>query len=405
MHLFGMDMYLYDRSHKHDYIRLNSAEKSIVQAINYHHDVHLAWNAICSEYHIQSSDNEAQGIFEKFLNKMIAVGAMAKGANTQQVYGQEGKTFPAFVSIELTNKCNFRCTHCYKEAESKNDTFLDTRLALTIIEQLSGKVCSLDFTGGEATLHPALYQIAKSSKVGRLCLLTNGSHLSTLPNEVLECFDFIQISIYGNSSSIYEKYSKSLQFESVCKGIDRTINHGIKCAVTIQLRPDVINDLRSYMNLLYRIGVRNIRFGISQKLGRNKSRPLSLWDITLEDFARFMNMIQDIKVEYPDVLFTIPDWNDVAVVNRCTQTPLKIICSAGTRSIVISERGGVRPCIYMPSKYFEKISWPEYFELINAGKVFNFNDFIPECEKDLAQEQSNIFSICKNGFAPQDTLL
>ena len=398
MHIFGEDLYLYDRSQRNGYIQLNPIEKSIVQAINEYHDIDSIWKTVCTEYHIEYTDNEARDVFNAFVRKTIDEGVAIKGTFSQQIYGEEGKMFPAFVSMELTNKCNFRCTHCYKEAEKTNHLFLDTKLALEIMEQLSGKVYSLDLTGGEATLHPDFSEIAKAAKVGRLCLLTNGSRLSAMSDETLECFDLVQISVYGNTAKTYENFARSSLFESVCRGIQRVVSSGIECVISIQLRADVIKNIYDYVGLLGKLGVKNIRFGISQRIGRNKNNSLYDWDTSFDDFDYFMNEFQSIKAKYPEMMFTVPSWEDIGEVELGEKPVSRIVCSAGTRSVVISEKGGVRPCVYMPAKHFEKISWPEYFDGIENGQIFDFNRCIPECVKELEKEGSNILSICKNGF-------
>lgn len=57
--------------------------------------------------------------------------------------------------FELTNLCNFSCTHCIRD-EPENAAYLSVRLVEKVLEETRryGNVGFVAFTGGEPTLHP-----------------------------------------------------------------------------------------------------------------------------------------------------------------------------------------------------------------------------------------------------------
>jgi MoaA/NifB/PqqE/SkfB family radical SAM enzyme len=64
--------------------------------------------------------------------------------------------------IELTNRCNLRCQHCYDARHAGTG-----ELPLALIERVlrEGKVCGIDhlaFTGGEPTLHRQFATIVRA---------------------------------------------------------------------------------------------------------------------------------------------------------------------------------------------------------------------------------------------------
>ena len=63
--------------------------------------------------------------------------------------------------IELTNRCNLRCQHCFEERHAATGD-----LSLEIIEKVlrEGKGCGIDhlaFTGGEPTIHRQFAEIIR----------------------------------------------------------------------------------------------------------------------------------------------------------------------------------------------------------------------------------------------------
>ena len=81
------------------------------------------------------------------------------------------------IVIELTNRCNLRCGHCYDERHAGTGD-----LGIEIIEKIlrEARACGIDhlsFTGGEPTLHRQFPEIVR--RVGEAAytfsFVTNGS--------------------------------------------------------------------------------------------------------------------------------------------------------------------------------------------------------------------------------------
>ena len=113
---------------------------------------------------------------------------------------------PLSGGIELTNKCNFKCVHCYEtvERDCEEYTLFSTEKLLRIIDDLSDMgVISVFLTGGEAMLRKDFDQIyIYLRKKGILtAILSNGS---TITEEKCKMFQhymprMIDISLYGSN--------------------------------------------------------------------------------------------------------------------------------------------------------------------------------------------------------------
>ena len=84
---------------------------------------------------------------------------------------------PNSVVWDITNRCNFKCRHCYVEAESGNEVEPSTEEAKAIMDQLKeAKVFTLSFSGGEPLLRKDLYDLLQyATKSFVVDVATNGS--------------------------------------------------------------------------------------------------------------------------------------------------------------------------------------------------------------------------------------
>ncbi len=116
-------------------------------------------------------------------------------------------------SIEITQRCNLRCTHCYIPMPTRQGP-RQAELSLAEIQHLLDEIKAagclwLLLTGGEPLLRPdflEIYQYAKR-KGFILTLFTNGTLLTpALADHLAEWRPFnIEITLYGYSQATYER--------------------------------------------------------------------------------------------------------------------------------------------------------------------------------------------------------
>ena len=84
------------------------------------------------------------------------------------------------VAFNLTNACNFSCEYCIQEQYDLHVSHLPFEFITRMIDICAshGKVTSLNFTGGEPSIHPDFYEIlsyARDKGAWKLTVITNGS--------------------------------------------------------------------------------------------------------------------------------------------------------------------------------------------------------------------------------------
>lgn len=101
------------------------------------------------------------------------------------------------VEIEITNRCNLNCKHCYVDKDKFHT--LKEKQVFDLINRVSELgVYRLVFTGGEPLLIPKIFDFAihaKSKKIPQLVLMTNGLLISEKNIRDLKIFDLVQLSI------------------------------------------------------------------------------------------------------------------------------------------------------------------------------------------------------------------
>ncbi|MFH1835227.1 MAG: radical SAM protein [Methanobacteriota archaeon] len=142
------------------------------------------------------------------------------------------KAFPRIVSIELTNKCNLRCSMCPKKIMTRVEGFITDVVFEKIIEgvcEINGdemNISTFDFSYfGEALLHKKFFEYASYAKdnLGGVTLSasTNGMLLTeeNISKVLNSDLDYLTISFDGSSKRTYEKMRCGGDFTEVSQNI------------------------------------------------------------------------------------------------------------------------------------------------------------------------------------------
>lgn len=135
--------------------------------------------------------------------------------------------FPPYLSVEVTNQCNFSCTHCSRTAKPRPIGCMDVGLFEKIVREASQyKSVHREFKllgSGEVALHPqfrGLMQIAARYKVPTV-VYTNGTLLRSFsPEEILTWgMDTIVVSVDGVDAASHERFKKGSDYASLRRAV------------------------------------------------------------------------------------------------------------------------------------------------------------------------------------------
>lgn len=162
-------------------------------------------------------------------------------------------------SLELTERCNMRCAHCYinlpardREAQNRELSFKEWA---RLLDEVAGEGCLwLQITGGEPLLRPDfrdLYLHAK--KLGLIItLFTNGTLITPELADFLQDYPpfLVEITVYGRTKATYEAVTGVPgSYEKCLRGIDlllaRRVSLELK-TVVMTLNAHEVWDLKAW---------------------------------------------------------------------------------------------------------------------------------------------------------------
>ena len=148
-------------------------------------------------------------------NKLIFPDAQQAVLPAQACCDTGSNNEPSLAVIDITNRCNFKCPVCFAEANGAgNHYFLDTEVVTRMLQSLLDRPVpcrSIQFSGGEPTLHPEfpkILRIARDLGFTHIQVATNGSRFVD-PDYAKLCEDSGLHTLYlqfdGMSDDVYLK--------------------------------------------------------------------------------------------------------------------------------------------------------------------------------------------------------
>lgn len=259
--------------------------------------------------------------------------------------------FPRFVSLEITEKCNLKCKHCYTAAGNDKPNSLSIEFVFKLIDELSEYGCEfLAIGGGEPLLFKNIekvveYALSKGVEIELVSngILFNDDMIEKLYNAGLK---YVQISLDGDSPETYLKIRGEDYFETVVNNIKKVkekFNTSVS-SVLCRLNYDKIFNIIKIANDLKVDSYRIMKFIEAGRGNDNKN----ILQITPEEFEEFILKLKDRRKEY-DIIIRI----DENMMDNFTKKKIPWLkeglygCSAGRSTLSIDVNGNVYPCSFL----------------------------------------------------------
>jgi len=234
------------------------------------------------------------------------------------------------VGIGLTNDCNLKCAHCYRDTEQIWSISLDQvkRICETI------PVDSMGMGTGENALHPEFIPIVEylHDRGIKLSIASNGYSLTAIPDEILSVFSDVEVSIDYPSQEEQDAWRGAGNWKLVHQAMERCHRAGIDVSILATLMKTNYDKMDKLVGLARRNGV-NLRVNAYQAVKTDAY--LLSYDEFWEGYSRLFSEGRVISCTEP-VVWAVMGFERV-------QSP------CGHRSIRINPRGQVIPCVYWPT--------------------------------------------------------
>ncbi len=185
------------------------------------------------------------------------------------------------IVIELTNRCNLRCLHCYTGRHGGNE-----ELSLAVFDKLLISAKSLgfsefSFTGGEPTTHRQFFEIIKQTcKYGyEFGIVSNGWNFHKVYQELLpfKCsLKGITFSMDGANKDTHDRIRGEGSFQRLLKAMSICVARDLPFTVNMVLTALNYHEIDELIALAIPLGSAGVRFGHYIDSGRQNSKELQL---------------------------------------------------------------------------------------------------------------------------------
>jgi len=177
----------------------------------------------------------------------------------------EGQRFPLNGFLELTERCNLSCVHCYINQPANSQAVraaeLSTQQVKSILDQMAkAGVLFLTMTGGEILLRSdftEIYQYAR--RLGILVSLFTNATLIT--PQLADMFvdwrpSAIEITLYGATQETYERITQIPgSFARSMRGIQMLLDRGLPVTLKSMILKENLHELDALRTLVEDFGV------------------------------------------------------------------------------------------------------------------------------------------------------
>lgn len=255
---------------------------------------------------------------------------------------------PLSGSLELTQRCNLRCIHCYLGPQEQVRRVaaheMDTAQVIGILDQIAAAGClHLLITGGDPLLRHDFAEIYRHARLIGLnvTVFTNGTLVT---QRIVELFQelpprLVEISLYGATASTYERITGVPgSYRRCLEGIERLHKGGVRFGLKTMLMNLNRHELATIEALAADYGVRFRYDPLLNACLNGDCGPLSLR----------VDPAEVVRLEFADPQRR-QDWLDyLARYADLPPSDRLIQCGAGQTAFYVDAFGNLKPCLMLP---------------------------------------------------------
>ena len=264
--------------------------------------------------------------------------------------------------IDLTNRCNEKCIHCYHPFDEYD---YSTELTFDEIKELidtayDSGVFSVVLSGGEALLRNDFFDIVDyiSEKGLLITLFTNGVLLTEENVSLLSNYriNVVSISIYGDTADIHDPITTvNGSFDKTLNGIEQLKKYNIAFDLKCVVMRENASRIKQVRNLC-----KQLNFGRECTLDFTLCGKLN-GDCSVYDHKISIETLRDIF--YSDVDYFIGQKENFQ------RSPDSRSCGAGRHGLYCSADGKIYPCVSF------RLFLCDYKDLKNINNCKALNDW------------------------------
>ena len=229
-------------------------------------------------------------------------------------------------TVELTNRCNLTCGHCYSERHAATGDLPVEILRRLITEGHDNGLRHLSFTGGEPTLHRRFADIVTwvDDAGYTFGLVSNGSTFPKLAAmlSARRGFKGITFSLDGATEPTHDELRGAGSYRRVMRAVAACVGRSVTFTFNMVITARNCHEVEQLVTTAHALGAAGVRFGELMFDPRAQDGGLNL---TAAERRRIESRIREIARTAPITVGIAPGHHSAS--------PLLPVCAPGTRRI------------------------------------------------------------------------
>lgn len=292
-----------------------------------------------------------------------------------RVSGSPRGFYPAHVTFEIIETCNFTCAHCYYQSSPWKTGRVSYEEAVRIMDLFADNgVRVIELTGGECTIHPDFVDILQyaARRFDMVAVITNGYRIGTnqdladavtaIPNVAVQ----VSIDAMGETHNAFRKHPRS--FQAAVEAVRRMVDAGLVVRIASSITEETLDHVVPLYELGRSLGVAKHAFAPIAPLGRgcNVSDPGA-------GSRRVAHGINERLAPFASDPALKAEADALPRLSTRAEAPRN--CGAGWRTFAVDYDGNVRACNYSrKSKKFGNLLEHGYDAVFTNSASFLFKN-------------------------------
>ena len=252
----------------------------------------------------------------------------------------------ANVTVNLTNRCNLRCTWCYNDAK-RGGRQMPIQQLMDAVEQgrhVLAPEASFIILGGEPTLEmPRLLQaVDRGGELfgPRPLMSTNGTLLTDrVVDQLAQRRVEVQVSLDSHLAPRHDAIRGEGVFGKAKRGVRRLVRAKVPVILCMVYGQDSLDDFEPYLEMALSLGAQEARFIPMRRMGRG----LELAGTCPDQAAAFTHLLQILKRRPELRPLLLRDYFSIFTTIFRFSSP-RTSCGVGRKVIFVDADGTVYPC-------------------------------------------------------------
>lgn len=250
----------------------------------------------------------------------------------------------ANVTVNVTNRCNLRCSHCYNAPDREELDARELTEALQGIGPVLDAGASLILLGGEPLLTPDRLEVIVQGTRGLFdvppMLSTNGTLVDRAMARRLAGLDVdLQVSLDGPDAATHDPVRGEGTFDRAIRGVGQLREAGIEVTLSMVYDRDNLDRMEAYLDLAMELDAREVRFIPLRLIGRAATE----CDRAPDQLAALHHVL-DLLDRRPEARPLLH--RDFFTITRevCRRGGARTNCGIGRKVVFLDADGSVYPC-------------------------------------------------------------